>query len=335
MKKDILNPKIKELQLAMKKQFKDTGGITLLETDESIPIEVIPTNIYSLDQATGIGGIPRGRMLEIYGVENSGKTSLALYIMAEAQKMGLLTAFIDLEHTLDRNLAKLIGVNTREVLFDQPSSAEEALEKVEALTRSGEVGVIVIDSVAMMVPSAEVEAAFSESQMGLQARLMGKGCRKLVSLAFKTNTTIIWINQIREKLGVFFGNPITTPGGHALKFTCSLRLDVKKGETLKNTNKEIIGHKMEIKIVKNKLSVPFKSCSLPLIYGKGIDKVGDIANIAIQKEIIIKEGNTYSFNGVKLGVGEDNTIAALKKGPTTVLSELMAEIQKKDEIKEE
>jgi recombination protein RecA len=301
-----MKDKLKEIRANAEKQF-GKGSIMLLGDSEIPQVEVIPSGIFSLDKALGIGGFPRGRMVEIYGPESTGKTTVALYVVAEAQRSGQAVAFVDAEHSLDLNLAKKLGVNTEELLVAQPDSGEQALEIVEHLTRTGEVGVIVVDSVAALTPKAELEGNMGDSNIGLQARLMSQACRKLTGLLSKSNTMIIWINQVRMKIGIAYGNPEVTTGGTALKFYSSLRLEVRKGTTIKD-GEEVVGHNMNIKVVKNKLAPPFVKAEVPLLYGKGVDVVGDVVDLAVTKEIIKKAGPWFSFNGEKLGQGRDAAV---------------------------
>jgi len=311
-----MNKKIKELKEAAEKQF--GKGAVMLLGDTDIPVtDVIPTNIYSLDRAVGIKGFPKGRMVEVYGPESSGKTTLALIVAAEAQQRGEIVAYIDAEHSLDLNLARILGVKVEELLISQPDSGEQALELVEHYARSGDVGVIVVDSVAALTPTAEVQGDMGDSHMGLQARLMSQACRKLVAVLHKTNTMLIWINQIRSKIGVVFGNPETTPGGMALKFYSSLRLEVRSGERLKNGT-TVIGHVIVVKVAKNKLAPPFARVEFPLIYGRGVDKVGDIFDFAVVKGVVEKAGAWYSFNGDRLGQGRDNSVEKLAENESLV-----------------
>jgi recombination protein RecA len=303
--------RLEELKAKADKQF-GQDSILLLGDDEPPVTDIIPTGIYSLDRALGIGGLPKGRMVEIYGPESGGKTTLALYIVAEAQRRGDIVAYIDAEYSLDLNLAKNLGVKTEELLISQPDGGEDALEKVEYLARSGEVGVIVVDSVAALTPKAEQEGKMGDSNMGVHARLMSQACRKLVSVVSKTNTLLIFINQIRMKIGVMFGSPETTTGGNALKFYCSQRLEVRKGETIKEKD-EVIGHSMVVKVTKNKMAKPFIRTEFPLYYGKGFDLAGDIFDLAVQKEVIEKAGAHYKFEGKEVGHGRNASIEVLSK----------------------
>lgn len=304
-----MNKKLKELKEKAEKQF-GKGSVMLLGDNEPPVVDVIPTGIYSLDRALGVGGVPKGRMVEIYGPESGGKTTLALYVVAEAQRRGDIVAFVDAEHSLDLKLAKILGVKTEELLISQPNCGEEALEMVEHLARSGDVGVIVVDSVAALTPKAEIEGHMGDSNMGVQARLMSQACRKLTSVLSKTNTLLIWINQIRMKIGVMFGNPETTTGGNALKFYCSQRLEVRKGVAVKEGTK-ILGHNMVVKIAKNKVAAPFIKTEFPLFYGRGVDTVGDIFDLAVQVDVITKAGAHYSYGDLKLGHGRNAAVDKL------------------------
>jgi len=288
------------------------GSIIKLGDKEVIAVPTIQTGILTLDIATGIGGVPRGRITEIYGPESSGKTSLTLSIIAEAQKAGGVAAFIDAEHAFDEKYAKLLGVNTEELYMSQPDDGEQALEIAEQLVRSSAVDIIVIDSVAALTPRAEIEGEMGDSHVGLQARLMSQALRKLTGTISKTNTAVIFINQIRMKIGVMYGNPETTTGGNALKFYSSLRMEIRKGETLKRGD-EIYGTKTKVKIVKNKMASPFKTAEFEIIYGEGVSKLGCIIDAAVDLNIIKKSGAWYSYNDAKLGAGKDNAKQTLKE----------------------
>jgi recombination protein RecA len=266
---------------------------------------VISTGCLSLDVALGVGGIPRGRVVEIYGPESSGKTTLALHIVAEAQKAGGFAAFIDAEHAVDPDYSKKLGVNTEELLISQPDTGEQALEICETLVRSGALHVIVIDSVAALVPRAELEGDMGDSHMGLQARLMSQALRKLTGTVSRSNTTVIFINQIREKIGVMFGNPETTPGGRALKFYSSVRLEIRRITTIKD-GAEMVGSRVRVKVVKNKVAPPFKKSEFDIMYGQGISYVGDIIDLAVEGNIVEKTGAWYSYDDMKIGQGREN-----------------------------
>ena len=312
--------KLKEIQDGVTKHF--GAGSLMLPGDKDSSVEVIPTGIFSLDRALGIGGFPRGRMVEIFGPEATGKTSLALYVVAEAQKQGLIAAFVDAEHALDLKMAKQLGVNTNDLLISQPDNGEQALEIVEHLVRTGEVGVVVIDSVAALTPKAEIDGDMGDSHMGLQARLMSQCCRKIVGLVSKSNTTVVWINQVRMKIGVFFGNPETTTGGNSLKFYTSLRLEARRGGKLTDGD-SVIGHMLNVKVVKNKLASPHTSAEMPLLYGKGIDVVGDIFDCAVNTKIIDKSGSWFNYGEEKLGQGRNQAIELI------ISRDLVPELRKK------
>ncbi len=288
------------------------GSIMKLGEAPKVDVEVIPTGSLSLDLALGVGGIPRGRIIEIFGPESSGKTTLALHIIASAQKKGGKAAFIDAEHALDPEYAKRIGVEIKELFISQPDNGEEAMAIMENLVRSGSLDVIVVDSVAALTPRAEIEGEMGAHHVGLQARLMSQALRKITALAQKTKTTIIFINQIRMKIGVMFGNPETTSGGRALRFYSSVRLDIRKTAQVKK-GEEIIGSRTKVKVVKNKVAAPFKVAEFDLYYNEGISRDGEILGLSAKLEIISKSGNTYSFEGEKLGVGADNARRFLKE----------------------
>mgnify|MGYP003302988655 CR=1 FL=1 len=294
----------------IEKQF-GKGAVMKLGDNEHTEIDVVSSGSISLDIALGIGGYPKGRIIEIFGPESSGKTTFALHAIAEIQKRGGRAAFIDAEHALDPQYAAKIGVNINELLLSQPDNGEQALEICEALVRSGAIGIVVIDSVAALVPQAEIEGEMGDSHVGLQARLMSQALRKLSGIINKTNTICIFINQLREKVGVMFGNPEVTPGGRALKFYSSIRLEIRKGEQIKLGN-DIVGNKTNIKVVKNKMAPPFKACSLEIAYGEGISKTGEIVDMAAEANIIEKSGAWYSYNGEKLGQGRETVKELLK-----------------------
>ena len=295
----------------IEKQF-GKGSIMKLGDNEKIETDVIPSGSISLDLALGIGGYPKGRIIEIYGPESSGKTTFALHAIAEAQKKGGRCAFIDAENALDPQYAKNLGVNIDELLLSQPDNGEQALEITEALVRSGSISVIVIDSVAALVPQAEIEGEMGDSHVGLQARLMSQALRKLAGVINKTNTVAIFINQLREKVGVMFGNPETTPGGRALKFYSSVRLEIRRSEAIK-LGTDIVGNKTSIKVVKNKMAPPFKSCSVDIMYGEGVSHEGELVDLASEVGIIAKSGAWYSYNGEKIGQGKENVKELFKK----------------------
>ncbi len=295
----------------IEKQF-GKGSVMKLGSNEVRQIDVIPSGSIALDMILGIGGYPKGRIIEIYGPESSGKTTFALHAIAEAQKLGGRVAFIDAENSLDPQYAQKLGVNIDELLLSQPDNGEQALEICEALVRSGAISVIVIDSVAALVPQAEIEGEMGDSHVGLQARLMSQALRKLAGVINKTNTVAIFINQLREKVGVMFGNPEVTPGGRALKFYSSIRLEIRRAEQLK-LGTDIVGNKTTIKVVKNKMAPPFKSCTVDIMYGEGVSHEGELVDLASEANIIEKSGAWYSYNGEKIGQGKENVKEMLKK----------------------
>lgn len=309
----------------IEKQF-GKGSIMKLGGNEHLEIETTSSGSLGLDIALGVGGFPKGRIIEIYGPESSGKTTIALQAVAEVQKNGGRAAFIDAEHALDPVYAKQLGVNIEELLLSQPDTGEQALEICEALVRSEAVNVVVIDSVAALVPQAEIEGEMGDSHVGLQARLMSQALRKLSGTINKTKTTAIFINQLREKVGVLFGNPETTPGGRALKFYSTIRLDIRRGEQIK-AGENIVGNKTNIKVVKNKVAPPFKTTSVDIMYGKGVSKSGEIIDIGSMIDIVEKSGAWYSYNGEKIGQGRENAKLYLENNPN-----VMDEIDKKIRI---
>ena len=321
------NAKQKALQNALTQIEKSYGKGSVMKLGESVNLNVekISSGSITLDIALG-GGIPKGRIIEIYGPESSGKTMMSLSAVADVQKNGGTAAFIDVEHALDPLFAEGVGVDVDSLLVSQPDSGEQALEICEALVRSNAVDIIVVDSVAALVPKAEIEGLMGDSHVGLQARLMSQALRKLTPIVAKSNCVCIFINQLREKVGVMFGNPEVTTGGRALKFYSSVRLEVRKGETLKKSN-DIFGHRVKTKVVKNKVAPPFKTAEFDLIYGEGISKEGEILDLAVEQEIIQKSGSWFSYNDKKIGQGRDNSIAFLKEN-----SEIFDEIKNKIKI---
>jgi len=317
--------KKKALDMALsqiEKQF-GKGAVMKLGENAKMQIDTIPTGALGLDIALGVGGVPRGRIIEVFGPESSGKTTVALHIIAEAQRAGGEAAFIDAEHALDPVYARNIGVDIDNLLVSQPDTGEQALEIAEALVRSGAIDVIVIDSVAALVPKAEIDGEMGDSHMGLQARLMSQAMRKLSGVLSKSNTTAIFINQLREKIGVMFGNPETTPGGRALKFYASVRLDVRRIESLKQGT-EVIGNRTRVKVVKNKVAPPFKEAEFDIIYGKGISKEGNILDVAVNLDIINKSGSWFSYDTQRIGQGRENAKQFLMGNP-----EICKDVEKK------
>ena len=308
-----------QVLLDIEKQF-GKGSVMKLGDNEHREIDVIPSGSLSLDIALGIGGYPKGRIIEIFGPESSGKTTFALHAIAEAQKQGGTAAFIDAEHSLDPQYAAKLGVNINDLLLSQPDNGEQALEIAEALVRSSAVSIIVIDSVAALVPQAEIDGEMGDSHVGLQARLMSQALRKLSGVINKTNTTAIFINQLREKVGIMFGNPEVTPGGRALKFYSSVRLDIRKGEAIK-LGSDVIGNKTNIKVVKNKMAPPFKTSTVEIMYGEGVSKEGELVDLAANANILEKSGAWYAYKGEKIGQGKENVKEYLKKNPK-VLEEI-------------
>ena len=324
------NDKEKALELAIKQIQKDFGEGSIMKLGENakMNIGIIPTGSLNLDNALGIGGVPRGRIVEIYGAESSGKTTLTLHIIAEAQKLGGIAAFIDAEHALDPTYAKALGVDVDELLISQPDTGEQALEIADMLVRSGAVDIIVVDSVAALVPKAEIEGEMQDQQMGLQARLMSKALRKLTGNLNKSDTTMIFINQIREKIGGFgFGPQTTTTGGRALKFYSSVRMEVKRIGSVKQ-GEDIIGNETVVKITKNKVAPPFKEVSFEIMYGKGISRVGEILDLAIKNDIVAKSGAWFSYGDSRLGQGRENVKLKLEEDKN-LLNEIEAKVREK------
>lgn len=322
--------KMKALDAALaqiEKQYGKGSVMKLGDQSANMGIDVVPTGSLSLDLALGLGGMPRGRIIEIYGPESSGKTTVALHVVAEVQKMGGIAGFIDAEHALDPTYAAHIGVDIDNLYISQPDNGEQALEITETMVRSGAVDVIIVDSVAALVPKAEIDGEMGDSHVGLHARLMSQALRKLTGIISKSNCVVIFINQLREKVGVMFGNPETTTGGRALKFYASVRLDVRRIETLK-VGGEVVGNRTRVKVVKNKVAPPFKEAEFDIMFGKGISKEGDILDLAVLHDIINKAGAWYSYNGEKIGQGRENTKLYLANNPE-VMEEIEQQIRNK------
>ena len=310
----------KALEVAMaqlERQF-GTGSVMRLGSSEVKPWPAVPTGAMTLDNILGIGGLPRGRIVEIYGPESSGKSTIALTVVTEAQKMGLKCAYIDAEHALDPVYMQALGVNLDDLIFSQPDYGEQALEIVDRLVRTGEIGVIVIDSVAALIPKAELEGEMEAAQMGLQARLMAKAMRKLTGLASENKTLLLFINQLRNKIGIMFGNPETTPGGMALKYASSVRIDLRKKEDIKSKDGEVLGVKVKAKVIKNKMSPPLKIAEFDIMYGKGIDQYGCLFDVALDKGVLIQKGAWVQCNGESFAQGRDNAIEKLKTMPELI-----------------
>jgi recombination protein RecA len=321
--------KLKALKLTLDKLDKAYGkGAVMKMGDIAIQdIDAIPSGSLGLDIAMGIGGYPRGRVIEIYGPESSGKTTLTLHAIAEAQKAGGIAAFIDAEHAFDRFYAENLGVDIDNLIISQPDNGEQALEITDNLIRSGAIDIIVIDSVAALTPRSEIEGEMGDSKMGLHARLMSQALRKLTGSISKTNCTVIFINQLREKIGVMFGNPETTTGGNALKFYASIRLDIRRSTQIKDSNGAVLGNKTRVKVVKNKIAPPFKLAEFDIMYGQGISKVGEILDVAVEYEIVKKSGSWFSYQDTKLGQGRDAVKSIIKDNP-----ELMDELEEKIKV---
>lgn len=319
-----IDQNLKDVLSDIEKQF-GKGSIMKLGDNEKQEIDVVPSGSIALDIALGIGGYPKGRIIEIYGPESSGKTTFALHAIAEAQRQGGKAAFIDAENSLDPQYASRLGVDINELLLSQPDNGEQALEITEALVRSGAISIIVIDSVAALVPQAEIEGEMGDSHVGLQARLMSQALRKLAGVINKTGTVAIFINQLREKVGIMFGNPEVTPGGRALKFYSSIRLDIRRSESIK-LGTDIIGNKTKVKVVKNKMAPPFKNCEIDIMYGTGISKEGEIVDLGAEANILEKSGAWYSYNGEKIGQGKENVKEYLKANPK-VFEEILAKVR--------
>ena len=322
--------KMKALDAALaqiEKQYGKGSVMKLGDQSANMGIDVVPTGSLSLDLALGLGGMPRGRIIEIYGPESSGKTTVALHVVAEVQKMGGIAGFIDAEHALDPTYAAHIGVDIDNLYISQPDNGEQALEITETMVRSGAVDVIIVDSVAALVPKAEIDGEMGDSHVGLHARLMSQALRKLTGIISKSNCVVIFINQLREKVGVMFGNPETTTGGRALKFYASVRLDVRRIETLK-VGGEVVGNRTRVKVVKNKVAPPFREAEFDIMFGKGISKEGDILDLAVLHDIINKAGAWYSYNGEKIGQGRENTKLYLANNPE-VMEEIEQQVRNK------
>ena len=318
--------KLKALKLTLDKLDKAYGKGTVMKMSDQavVDVESISSGSLGLDIALGVGGYPRGRVIEIYGPESSGKTTLTLHAIAEAQKAGGIAAFIDAEHAFDRTYAENLNVDIDNLIISQPDNGEQALEIADNLIRSGAIDIVVIDSVAALTPKSEIEGEMGDSKMGLHARLMSQALRKLTGSISKTNCTVIFINQLREKIGVMFGNPETTTGGNALKFYASVRLDIRRSTQIKNTDGDVMGNKTRVKVVKNKVAPPFKMCEFDIMYGAGISKVGEILDVAVEQEIVKKSGSWFSYGDTKLGQGRDAVKALIKDNP-----ELMDELEEK------
>lgn len=324
-----MNDRKKALDAALAQIDKQFGKGSAMKMGDRpvVEVDVIPSGSLALDLALGIGGYPRGRIIEIYGPESSGKTTLTLHAIAEAQKKGLSCAFIDAEHAFDPTYARNLGINTDEMIISQPDNGEAALEIADTLVRSGAVDLIVIDSVAALVPQVELEGGMADNQMGLQARLMSKALRKLTGSISKTNCTVIFINQIRMKIGIMFGSPETTTGGNSLKFYASVRLDIRRGAQVKD-KEEVLGNETKVKVVKNKVAPPFKTADFEIIYGEGVSKLGEIIDLATNANIIEKSGSWYAYKGSKIGQGKENVKEYLKSNPK-VAEEIESVLRKK------
>ena len=320
------NAKLKALQLTLDKLDKTygKGAVMKLGDEASDEVESIPSGSLGLDIALGVGGYPRGRVIEIYGPESSGKTTLTLHAIAECQKQGGIAAFIDAEHAFDRFYAEKLGVDVGELIISQPDHGEQALEIADNLIRSGAIDIVVVDSVAALTPKSEIEGEMGDSKMGLHARLMSQALRKLTSSISKTNCTVFFINQLREKIGVMFGNPETTTGGNALKFYSSVRLDIRRSTQIKSAEAEVMGNKTRVKVVKNKVAPPFRTTEFDIIYGEGISKIGEIIDLGVNYEIINKSGSWFSYGDTKIGQGRDAVKILLQDNP-----ELMDELEQK------
>lgn len=304
---------LKEALKAIERTY-GKGSVMLMGEKPHVDVDAIPSGSLLLDEVLGVGGYPRGRIIEIYGPESSGKTTLALHAVAEAQKKGGRAAYVDAEHAIDPEYAAKLGVDIDELILSQPDSGEQALEIVDMLAQSGAIDIIIVDSVAALVPQAELDGVMSDNQVGLQARLMSKGMRKLAAILDKSGCLVIFINQLREKVGVIYGNPETTPGGRALKFYATIRLDLRRAEAIK-AGADLIGNSVKVKVVKNKVAPPFKACQIDIIYGKGISKEGEILDLAVEHNFVNKTGNWYEYNGEKIGNGREAGKSWLKEHP--------------------
>lgn len=321
--------RLKALKLTMDKMDKTYGKGAVMRMGDAPVVEVdtIASGSIGLDLALGIGGYPRGRVIEIYGPESSGKTTLTLHAIAEAQRNGGIAAFVDAEHAFDRTYAEKLGINTEELIISQPDNGEQALEIADNLIRSGAIDILIIDSVAALTPKSEIEGEMGDSKMGLQARLMSQALRKLTGTISKTNCTCIFINQLREKIGVMFGNPETTTGGNALKFYSSVRLDIRRSSQIK-VNDSVVGNRVRVKVVKNKVAPPFRQAEFDIMYGEGISKVGELVDLGVEHEIVQKSGSWFSYDGTKLGQGRDSVKQLLKDNPE-LAEEIEAKIHEK------
>lgn len=328
--------KLKALKLTLDKMDKTYGKGTVMKmSDQAVAdVDAISTGSLGMDLAMGVGGYPRGRVVEIYGPESSGKTTLTLHAIAEAQKKGGIAAFIDAEHAFDRFYAEKLGVDIENLIISQPDNGEQGLEIADNLIRSGAIDIIVVDSVAALTPKSEIEGEMGDSKMGLHARLMSQALRKLTSSISKTNCTVIFINQLREKIGVMFGNPETTTGGNALKFYASVRVDIRRSTQIKDSNSNVLGNKTRVKIVKNKVAPPFKTAEFDIMYGQGISKIGEIIDIGVDYEIIKKSGSWFSYQDTKLGQGRDAVKTLLKDNPD-LMEELETKIKEAIEVAQE
>ena len=328
--------KQKALEAALGQIEKHYGKGSVMKLGESganMQVETVPTGSLSLDIALGVGGVPKGRIIEIYGPESSGKTTVALHMVAEVQKRGGIAGFIDAEHALDPVYAKNIGVDIDNLYISQPDNGEQALEITETMVRSGAVDIVIVDSVAALVPKAEIDGDMGDSHVGLQARLMSQALRKLTAVISKSNCVVIFINQLREKVGVMFGNPETTPGGRALKFYSSVRLDIRRSEAIKSGT-DIIGNKVNVKVVKNKVAPPFKTAAIEIMYGEGISYVAELLDLCVDNEIVNKSGSWFSYNGEKIAQGKESAKAFIKANPA-LMEELAAKLKEKKEQKED